>query len=65
MKIVRKISATETLEAMKVGESHVIKASLMKITTVRRAAQLLKNRGYCFTTTERGLINEVRVTRTA
>ncbi|MFV0470020.1 MAG: hypothetical protein ACK5MK_13975 [Dysgonomonas sp.] len=52
-----------TLMGIPVGETRLIKAKEFKTNVVRTAISKLKAEGYDFTATERGLINEVLVTR--
>lgn len=63
VKLVSKISPTETLRAMEIGIPVLIPRKYMKIYSIRTAATKLKSQGYEFSITEKGLIDDALVTR--
>lgn len=63
IKIVRKPSARETLLYMETGITYRIKSRQFKANVIRATATELKKKGYEFTVSEAGLIDEVLVTR--
>lgn len=63
-KLISKISPIDTLKAFSIGEPFFIKTKEIKASSIRSAVRNLRKKGYEFDTTERGLINEVQVTRT-
>lgn len=62
-KPVQKASPLETLKIMWPGQTILLKTADCKASSVRSAIRVLKTRGYSFTATEKGLINEIKVTR--
>lgn len=63
VKLIRKVSATATLRNMEKGQTVVLKTALVKQSAIRNAVAQLNKRGYKYEQTERGLYNEVKVTR--
>ena len=64
-KIVRKkvVSPIDTLRGFEVGQTSIIKTADLKGGVIRGAAKQLALKGYEYCVTEKGLINEVCVTR--
>lgn len=58
-----KISVKDTLLAIPVGESRVIKNRVIKPSIIRTSVQKMKKDGYSFTVSEAGRIDDVLVTR--
>lgn len=61
--LVSKISITETLKNLPVKKPVLFPTSIFNAVTLRVMTRRLKKSGYDFKVTERGLINEVQVTR--
>lgn len=60
---VKKISPTETMKRIGVGQSVLIKTRDIKRSSLESAKRRLNQQGYSFTVSEEGLIDEVKVTR--
>lgn len=63
IKPVTKINVKATLLKIGVGKSAVIKTKTIKASSIRSAVRVLNQQGYDFESTEKGLINEVKVSR--
>jgi hypothetical protein len=63
LKIIRRVSAQETLMQMEKGTTVVVKTAMIKPSSIRKAVMTLNKRGYKFEQTERGLVNEIKITR--
>ena len=63
IKPVTKIDVQATLLKIEVGQTVTIKTKVIKASSIRSAVRVLNKEGYSFTSTERNLINEVKVTR--
>ena len=61
--IVSIISVTATLRALPLNKAFIFQTAIFKAVTIRATAHRLRPQGYEFKITERGLINEVQVTR--
>lgn len=61
--IKRRISPSDTLRSLKIGESIEIKQSEIKMSVIKRAAVYLNSRGYTFRVSEAGRVDSVLVTR--
>lgn len=59
----KRINVQETLLTISPGESAIVKTKLIKPSSIRSAIRCLNKKGYQFTQTEKGLIDEVQVTR--
>lgn len=62
-KIQRSKGLKENLKAMKVGDTCEIPTRDYKCSVVRTILYLLNTEGYHFTSTERGLLDSIKVTR--
>jgi hypothetical protein len=58
-----KINVTGTLLKIEPGKSVSIKTKVIKASSIRSIVRKLNNAGYSFVSTERGLIDEVIVSR--
>lgn len=58
-----KIMVKETLLNIEVGTSVFIKTKVMKPSSIRSAIRFLKKEGYDLRATERGLVDQVKVSR--
>jgi len=58
-----KIDVKATLLKIGVGKSTIIKTKIIKASSIRSAIRVLNKEGYDFDSTERGLVDEVKVTR--
>ena len=56
-------SATKTLKTIEVGETVIIKTRHIKKPSICSAAAKLNKTGYLFEVSEKGLVDEVMVTR--
>ncbi len=65
VKIIKKINYTDTIKAMPVGSSLVFKTSDVRVNSIHRITYDLNKQGYSYSATQKGLINEIKVTRTA
>jgi len=63
IKLATKISVKHTLLKIPVGKMVFIKTELIKASSIRSAIRVLNKEGYLFESTERNLVNEVKVTR--
>jgi hypothetical protein len=61
--VAKKTDVKSTLLLINVGETVRIKTRLIKPSSVRSGVSLLNMRGYSFEATERGLVDEMEVTR--
>ena len=62
-KIQRPKGLKENLKAMRVGDTCEIRTSDYKSSVVRTILYVLNMEGYHFTSTERGLLDSIKVTR--
>ena len=53
----------DTLRSISIGDSLTIRTKDIKASSIRSGIRYLNKKGYEFTQTERGLIDEVKVTR--
>ena len=58
-----KIDVKATLLKIGVGKSTIIKTKTIKGSSIRSAIRVLNKKGYDFDSTERGLIDAIKVTR--
>lgn len=58
-----KIDVQATLLKIGIGKSTMIKTKTIKASSIRSAIRVLNKKGYDFDSTEKGLIDVVRVTR--
>jgi len=63
LKKAKKVLVQESLLTMPSGGSDLIKTKHIKAASIRTAIRELNRKGYSFESTERGLIDEVKVTR--
>lgn len=63
VKIVSKPSLSQTLKSLEVGKPTLFQTSQFKTQPARVCATELKSKGYEFTITEDGMVNEYIVTR--
>jgi len=63
IKPVTKINVKATLLKIGVGQSTVIKTKTIKASSIRSAVRVLNNEGYDYESTEKGLVDTVKVTR--
>ncbi len=60
---VKKVDVQSTLLSIPVGEELIIKTRIIKASSIRSAIRYLNQKGYMFASTEKGLIDEVKVFR--
>lgn len=58
-----KISVKHTLLKIPVGTTVIVETKLIKASSIRSSIRVLNKEGYLFESTERNLVNEVKVTR--
>jgi hypothetical protein len=61
--VAKKTHVQGTLLLIKPGETKRIKTRLIKATSIRSAVNILNSKGYSFMASERGLVDEMDVTR--
>lgn len=61
--IVNKVSVQRTLLTIKPGENKIIKTNLIKASSIRSAIRCLNKKGYSYKASEKGLIDEIEVSR--
>lgn len=59
----KRVNVQETLLTLTPGQTEMVKTKLIKPSSIRSAIRELNKKGYQFTQTEKGLIDEVQVTR--
>lgn len=58
-----KIDVQATLLKIEIGKSTIIKTKTIKASSIRSAIRVLNKKGYDFDSTEKGYVDEVKVTR--
>lgn len=58
-----KISLTDTLLSLEIGQPYIIKVDTLKASVIRRGIYVLRQKGYQFEVTEKGRIDDVVVIR--
>ena len=62
-KLIFRPRISETMQSMEVGDVVVVETKDVKVNTARNAADRLKKKGYVFTISDRGMINEFAIKR--
>ncbi|MCD8044877.1 MAG: hypothetical protein LUE98_15570 [Tannerellaceae bacterium] len=63
IKTIKKVDVQSTLLSIPVGGEVTIKNKQVKSSSIRSAIRVLNQRGYRFESSEKGLIDEVRIRR--
>ena len=58
-----KIDVKQTLLKIEIGQTAFIKTRVIKASSIRSAVRVLNKQGYDFNSTEKDLIDEVKITR--
>lgn len=62
-KVKYKVSVIDTLLSLEKDQQYLVKNVILKSNNLRRAASVLKKKGYMFDISERGRVDDVIVTR--